>query len=608
MTRLKQIRDLKRPPAKTPPTRSGSTINAITSGTSINVQIPVGAQTGDLGFLAITVAAAATVATPAGLTLLPGFPVTPDASGAKLYVWIGTVQAGSQGNNVVFTQSASGAAVSGCITYGAVGGYSVAPQTWLSTNVEVLNGRPIRFPSAKAGPQDVMLGIASTSSYVSTNLNASQVTTAPTGMTIRQATTAQDSILTLARGLAFMDGPGHALQVETFATTTNSHAAAVMITLSPLNPRWSEIERKPPSLGSLVHIYGSSSSAYVKKPEANSGYNTRMPWGKRLQAAFGSNPSSTNYSLPGARAADICTYMYGTASRATEAVAGDDLAVNRAGTYNPAQALAVGALDCVGNDIIALGGSAQALKGAENATDAMVRLLRAASAYAHNDAAVTKVGTWTTQTSNGLMFGVTAQTTVPGSTWTLQVTDKPAIDLILIGGDNASVGNAGASFRVLLDGVQIATGTTHNQMKATAPGTAYTDYKFCQMAVPVTGIPAGTHTITVEHTGTSGAILQVNGALVPKATPPWVSLNCLHRNTTAETTYGYTWTTQQAYHQVLRDVAARFTDGRVVVYDPNASGRWDQTTMVASDYVHQDEKGHALYAWELMRLYSERIP
>lgn len=605
MTRLKQIRDVKRPPAKVTPTRTGSTINGQASGTSLAVTVPVTAGTGDIAYFALVVTDTTTVTTPGGVVLLASYSF--DGNGNKLVLYIATLAAGSGGVVINFPLSTNNAAVGGCITFAGAGGYSVVPQVYYSTSTEAANNRPPRFPSAVAGPKDLMFGIAATGAYASLAANAPLMTAAPAGMTIRQAQAVQNNTLTLGRGLAFVDGPGHALQSETYTTTQAVHSVAVMMVLSPVAPRWSEIERKPPSLGNIVHVYGSSSSAFVKRPEVNWGYCTRTPWGKRVQSLFGGGGASVNYSMPGARSADVCTFIYGTASRSTEAVAGDPLAVARTGTWNPASTASAVLIDGWGNDILALGGSAQALTGAENSADAIARLIRCGTAISHGDAAVVKTGTWTAPASNGLMFGACAQTTVPGSRWTLTVTDKPTVDLVLVGGDNTALGNTGSTFRVLLDGVQIATGTTHNQMKETNYG-AGTNYRFAQMCVPVTGIPAGTHTIAVEHTGSSGHILQVNGALIPKATPPVVVLVCLHRNTTAESTYGYSWTDQQAYHARLHTVASRFPDGRVIVYDPNASGRWDQSTMVVSDFVHQNELGHALYAYEITRALNERIP
>lgn len=598
-------RKRRKAPAKTAPTVTGSTLAGQASGTTLTVTIPGTSTAGQLGFVVIGCIDTATVTPPAGHTSH----ILTSMAGIKVHVFLFTVA--TPGATVNYTLSNNNAVLGIVFTLSTNGGYSVRPTIYQSTSTETLNDRIRRLPSCWGGPDDLLIGISGTYAYVSTGSTAALVTAAPTGWTLVQAGARQNSALTLTRGIAVMTkagntGPPPALD---YTTTTLVWNIGIVLAIAPANPRWADIERLPTTIPttSLVHVYGTSSSAYVDIPETAMGYNTRTPWGKHIQDQFSS--SGINYSQPGAKVPDINTFIFGTASRPTEAVSGNALSVSRAGTWNPASTAKLVLTDLIGNNIISGDGSTQDKKGVEWGIDAIFRLIRSGTAIAHNNASVTKTGTWSSVSSTGVMFGQCAQTTTPNDLWSLSVTDKDVVEVVLTGGDNTALGNTGATFSILVDGVVAYTGTTHNQMKATGYAT-YGNYGFQSMVIPIT-VGSGTHTVAVKHTGSSAHILQVQGALIPKAesSRPWIVSNGLHRSPAAETALGYTWTKQQEYHQILTDVAARFTDGRVIPYFPSASetALWDASTMTCSDNVHQNERGHAYYAHEIMRLINERV-
>lgn len=602
---LLQAPALRKLPTKVAPTISGVTENAQASGTTHNAIVPATALLGDTGFVVLVVTDSTVITPPAGMG---GVTYTPNGSGVKIGLYAGIVSGGGPGGTLAFGLSTNNASASITFTVTGTSGYSVRPHVYLSTTTEVANDRPPRFPSMKAGPQDLVVYISGAQSSLSTNLNGPLVSTPPSGMTVLESASAQNNALIVARGITLMTALGRSIQSETYDTNQASHNVGIAFALAPMSPRWADMEKVPSALGTQINFYGTSSGAHVERPEVNWGYNSRSPWPKRMTDAFGNNVQSTNYSTPGAKAADICAFIYGTATRSTEAVTGNALAVVRAGTHNPASPCKIFCADMGGNNVIGNETSAKALLGIAHAVRSFCYLVRAGTAILHNNVNVTKGGTWTTPVSNGVMGGQAAQTTVPGSTWALAVTGQAELGLVLTGGDNDATGTTGSTYRVLVDGVQVATGTTHNQMQQTNWG-AGDNYRFVQMLIRVPLPNNGAHTVTVEHTGSNGHILQVQGALYPKADAnlPWVVQYLLHRNTSAEAAYGYTWAGQQAIHQVIRDVAAEFTDGRVIVWDPNASGRWNPATMVASDFVHQNEEGHVVYAWEPMRMLLERV-
>lgn len=586
---------------------------ASNNGVSVTVVMPGSAVVGDVAIASIAVVPTSVVTPPVFGSWVPLLNVLSDGGAVRLYVYYQPVLTGMPGANQVFASSVTGMIAAAISVYANVGGLSVAPLAWVSTTTEVLNSRVPRFPSVVAGPDDRILAI--TGAYGSTNLsaNGSTVTSAPTGFTIRQ-NVSNNPVLQLSRGSAIMDAPSHALAAETLAFQHANHSICAIMVLAPQDPRWADSEHVPSTLaGKPGYVYGSSSSAFVQHPSVNFGYNTRTPWGNRAIAALGSNADSNNMSTPGARAADVCCFMYGTRSWPTRAVSGDALAVAQVGTWSGiSNKDALILTDAIGNDIInhnatliAAGKATQANRGAAVAADAIFRLLRSSAVYHWNLGNITATGTWSTVSSDGLIGGSARLTTVPGAKYDIAVSGITALDIVLIGGDNTAGGNTGSTYAIKVDGVTVATGTTHNQMLSTGFGQ---NYGFCQMVVPVTGMTTGAHTITIEHTGSSGHLLMFNGALLPNPTPPWVVTNCLAEMPAATyTALSFTKVTQDAYREILRTVTQQFADGRVVLYDPSVSGLWNYSAYFSPDGVHQNELGHAHYTHEILRMLSERV-
>lgn len=601
---FKQTRPHRQLPGKPAVSFVASTSVKPASGASITLTVPAGASVGHFAVVGINTIASSTVTAPAGWYLVAN--VTAD-SGSRLRVYVKYLEAGEPGAARTWTQSATGECALGAMAiYSGVGAWSVFPQGYVSTSTEVLNSRPTRLPSLWTGTADRMVGIVGTYSGGTLGTGGGKPTAAPSGWTLRVGDSQANNALVLGRGIGLMDAAGGGLPTALSYTLSNaSHNAGVAMALAPANPRWTAVDRIPSTIaGALVSVYSTSSSAYVPHPSTNWGYCSRTPWGVRIQKAIG-NPASINYAMPGSRAADICAFAFGTQARGTEAVNLDPLEVTRAGTWNPANGGLV-LTDLIGNDIISSGTSAQALRGAEWACDSLFHLLRCETAYpADHAGTVTLAGSWSTTSSAGLMYGFGKVTSTPGATWKATVpAGATEIGVVLIGGDNAAAGNTGAPFTIQLNGTVVHTGTTHNQMKATGWGA---NWGYVQMVVPVTGLnPATSNEIVVTHTGSSGALLMVNGWLKPKATPPWVVASCLAEMAPATyATYGFTKVGQDQYRELLRAVAARHPN--VILYDPSESGKWNYSTYLVSDGVHQNEAGHAHYAREIMQLLPQRM-
>lgn len=602
MTTLLRTGDAyRKAPAKVAPTRRAVATNGGTSSNgSLSCPIPGTAVAGDLAVIAFVHINSATCTPPAGFTEI--ITATPDPQ-VRLRVYTYTVQSGDPGTSKTFTLSNNNAWGVVCAVYADVGGFSVAPNAYISTGTEASNSRPPRCPSIWAGPDDMIVAISAGYTTLSTNGNHAAATGAPTGLSIAGSESRANNILTKPRGVTVADGPGHGPQAEEFTYPTAVHNTGVTLALSPVAPRWSEIEKVPSTLaGKPTYIYGTSSSAYVPRPEINWGYNTRSPWGERIANALGGG--GNNLSMPGARAADICTFAYGTRSMGTQSVAGNPLVVNQSGTWkNVADKDALVLTDLIGNDVIAMGTTQQAKDGAMNAARATLALLSSAAVYHWSSAANVAAGSWSTVSSDGLEGGSAILTTTPGDTCTITVSGVTGIDVVLVTGDNTAAGNTGASYSITVDGSPVASGNTHNGMKATGWGA---NYGFCQMVVPVTLPDTGSHQIVLTHTGSAGHRLLYNGFLVHNPTPPPI-VACVLAEMAAGTytTYGFTKMHQDAMRELLRAVADEFPN--VTFYDPSEAGEWDYDAYLASDGVHQNELGHAHYSHEIMRRLSERV-
>jgi hypothetical protein len=230
------------------------------------------------------------------------------------------------------------------------------------------------------------------------------------------------------------------------------------------------------------------------------------------------------------------------------------------------------------------------------------------------DASIAYSAGWAANASTGYIGGTAQLTTTPGATTTITAA-LDAIDVVLIGQDDSRFAT-GSTFSITVDGVPYATGTVSNQAASTGWGN---NYGYCQLVVPITGMGAGSHTIVVTHTGASGNRLIVNGWMTPASSPPWIVTNFIEHITDATlATLGVTRAQLDNFNALLAPIAATFSDRRVVVYDSNASGLFDNANtaptpptlnpgMISTDGVHPNEIGHAFMAHEIMRLISERV-
>lgn len=277
-----------------------------------------------------------------------------------------------------------------------------------------------------------------------------------------------------------------------------------------------------------------------------------------------------------------------------------------------------------------------------NGTDALVRLLRCSAI--HPSSSGTQAGSWSSASSTSYNSGTAFYSTTPTSSITITTTSQN-IDLILLGLDftqnigNGNPGQQGANYTWTASngGVQFASGsgTTNNQMAwainngigAGAGGGNYSQNYFAQMCVPIYGMPAGTNTIVLTHAGPSGAYLYYNGWLDQSQTiTPWVIM-C---KTPDQLNYALiqaghgtppfnlppspyiNQSIVDLYNAQYDTVAARFSDGRVLVYDPCASYNdilWDYNVHLnLDDLLHMVEPGSAYRSHNMMRFIQARIP
>lgn len=591
----------------------GSAEVELASGASITLVVPAATQGQDVMYVGITANSSATVTPPAGFSLVRRLENGTGWLHVFAAIAAGSVGVSSSdaGANKTFTQAPTGQSACGVIgVYRNVGGYSSVPRYYQSTSAELGGGSPPRFTSAWTGPNDYVVCIGSSFAQ-NTNALGATMDVVPSGFTLRQATSKAVNALIFPKGVGLCDAPATGLPALWDWDTTNPCVYnAVSLVLSPASPRLADIEKMPSTLaGKPVIHYGTSSGCYQRKPAGEFGYNTDHPWSHRIFEVHNGahDTDSRNFAMPGARAIDICVYLHGTKTQSTKAPNLDALAVTQAGTYNTVpdrDALIL--LDLIGNDFITTTQSAQQRLSVQNALYAILRRIRYGTLKFASDVGITYGGgTWNTATTTAYTNGAGRQTTVPGAYLEFSVTDVPELDIVLIGGDNTALGNTGSTFDIKVDGVTVKSGTTHNQAKATG---YRDDWKLCQNAHTI--YPgAGTHTIRLQHTGSSGHALVFDSWQAPSATPPWVVLNALGTMSAAtQSTWGFTQTTQDEYRQYLYDVAALFPDGRVMVYDPAASGRWSHTTHLCADGVHQNEIGHTHYAHEIVRMLNERVP
>lgn len=597
---------------KVAPSYVSSAENSITTGTSLAVTLPGSLTAGWKAIVATVTHSGAGVATPAG-TWVQTVNAESSNTNATLRVWEYEIQGGDSGATKTFTLSGT-TNQSACIVaaiYQDVGGFSVKPMIYTPLDVETQNSRSPRFPTVLCGPDDVVVAICGNYSYLSTAAAGAEVGTPPDNFTIRQTISRANNGLTLPRGCTIMDADGATVsgQYNDYEHTQDGYNVGVIFALSPVKPRWTHSMYVPTSLqGKPVVVYSTSSNAYVRAPEANSGYNTRTTWGDQIDLACGSSVNSRNFAMPGSYAEDICTGAYGSKSNYnTRATALDPMAISRAITFGGLPSTDIVALlDQIGNNIIGATDSAQVQTSMMNAVRSLIRRVRTGNGGAFitsQNGAITYTGSWSNGTSDGNTGGIYKQTTTPGdkAEYTINnVTGAPhEWEFVVVGFDSTVA--TGSTYDVHLDGVLYTSGTTHNQCKATGWGGG-ANYGFVQKTIPIL-IPTGSHTIRITHTGSSGHVLRNDSIQVGSLTPPVIVCNTLGiMPAAAYTTYPQlSLVKQNAYSDLLEAECASYADGRVLFYDPSASGVVNgQDAYFASDDVHQGETLMTNYAWEIV--------
>jgi hypothetical protein len=636
---------LKKDTAKTTPTLRASASAKVDNGIAdLTLTVPSTAQPGDFVVFAIS-SSSNTCSTPTGLTKELVTQIPDSSNQPYLHIYSRRLVAGDvssdYGVSFTFTAGASDGLCGGLQVFADTYGFGTRPSSTFMSTTDTTNGHDPVVSSLHMGPNDLYAGCAGAIPQTGIGHANALLDSAPDGCTINENVYAlrAGGELASVRGFAMWTGPTHAPAVDELVYPTETiYCTSVVYSLAPLPPHMVDTNRGPVSLdGVPVYNYSNSSGSVVPylPSDVSRGANTYRPWPERIQGAFGQPVNSRNMAMGGARAADICTAAYGTATIiSTRAGANNGSAytnqrVSQAVTQTALanRLTALYTTDLVGNDFFMLDASDLTLRGAYNAVQALLRLIRAGTVYGRGAGGQTADGTWSDVSSTGYLGGVASKTTTPGGKITIPLTDVDAIDVVLIGYDDTALSVTGAPFTIKVDGVThtpaasfaltnpartISLGaTTSNQMQNTG---VYDDYKFCQMVIPITGIGAGSHTVTIEHAGGSGQLIY-NGYMIPSTTPPWIVTNCIWifpdvAYTSAPMGYASAALGKQAadwFNQVVRLIAAQFTD-RVILYDPSESGRWNPAVHVsAGDLIHHSELGVSLYAREIIRKLNERI-
>lgn len=601
---------------------SASGATASGGAASVGVAIPAGAWPGDFAIFVATIGAPTTgFTTPAGLTKFEGGwsdadlptapqgwppPATPPAGNVAIHLWTRRIQAGDAGTTITFTP-ATGTQVmtASCAVYRNVAGIGVGPIP--STN----GGTPAQDGGTTPSVAEifqastdlvVVVGAIHASTSTGTNLPLSA---APAGWSIREnvqanPTSGQNS----GTWIADANGATSALQTLTFTNTVADYNVTAALALTPIGKPLTDAV--PSALqGKPLRAYGESLFAWVA-PSTNPPYKWFASAITADRIAHAIQPSDyENYALSGSFAADVCCFAYGSSAFNTRMLTGgpSPLPWSRAGTWMAlSDKTGLVIVDLLGNDAIhdqdaSPSTPTKSRAGATNFLDALVRLLRASSMVGPTDASIAYTGSWSSASVALAGNGAYKYTTTPGDKVTITVT-QDSIDAVLLAVDDALASFPGASFSVKVDGSAFTTGTTSNQLAYKS--SSYANTTAAQQCIPVHGMGAGSHTIEITHTGTSGQVLCFNAYLIPSATPPLIQLNKLeHFDATALAAANTSNAIMDVYSGIVATVASRFTDGLVKVYDPLASGLWDYPTMVnTQDNVHPLNKGTGFLAHE----------
>lgn len=634
----------------TPPAFRATSHATTTGATTLAVTISASAQVGDLALFVVTTGNPGTSVTPpAGVALQAawGESTTQNwAAGANnTFVWLYTkvLVGGEPGASKTFTLGTSDTCAIACTAYSGTSGISVGPARGTNAaNPGQDGGASPRLPEMYPGAHDLLVAFGAMHAYTSI-ANSNPLAAAPTGWTIRENVPVQANVFSFNNGVWIADGPSSKFQTlgfggpggNVFTNGQQDWNAAGIIALAPTGRP--PADRVPVSLqGATIHAYGESLFAWVNPIG-------QPPWtyyavmstpdriAQKLIGAWSQNgvpgvalSKYNNLAMPGSLASDICGFAYGTvASYYTRASSNNTgVAVQQAGTWlSQSDRTGLVICDMVGNDGLHDGDaapstSAKSQLGALNAMDAFVRLIRSSAMTGPTAGSIAHNGTWTPVTQNDVGNGSYIWSSTPGDNITI-TTSQASVDLVLIALDDANYGHTGATFSVTVDGNPWTTGTVSNQMKK-SPGNgggltgAYNQAPYCCMCIPAYNMGGGTHNIVITHTGTSGQYLTFNAWLTPATTPPIVLLNKLAHYNWAPINTALSLSMTDAlfdiYSAMCDSVSQRFTDGRVITYNPLESGEWDYTVFVNNqDYIHPLDKGTAFVAQGMLKALSEKV-
>ena len=605
-------------PVPTVPFHRATNTGSNTSGASatVNVTIPATAQVDDYMYFVVSRwGTAKAVVTPptGGWTMIMDLPYQ---NLIRVTVYEKKVVAGEPGASRSVTLAGNGAIAAAIAVYGGTSGMSVHYHPGRSVYTA-----PKRIPAQYPGPYDLTVCFSAHRPFSSTTTTAALVTAGVSGFTERANFQAQVP-LGVPTGLYVADGTLAQGVNGSLTHTVDNYMTAGFMCLAPIGyPKTHQI---PSQLaGKPVIVYGESYECLVSDG-VGLGHSSEQIHSDRLKWALANPLQSNNMADAGTLSLNICSFAYSTYTATT--YAGDldtEYRVIQAGTWSAvANKNCLIVSDLIGNDALqdhdtGSGGSpAKARAGMQNAVDALIRLWMSSSIVQNTDASITFTGTWgnVNDTAVQKFSGGSAYASVnTGSTFKVTTTATD-IDIIIHAIDNTNYPTYdGATYSVTIDGVPHPThptGTTSDQTKKPShdPGQVTV-----QKAIPCRNMAPGTKEIVVTHTGANGTtVLILDCYLVQaNATPPWILTNkvTLQRADTL-VALGATQAEVDHYNGLLETVCSNPDfKGRVIVYDPTKSGRWNNVTMIQdNDDLHLAELGDAMYYHEIMQELRARIP
>lgn len=626
--------------------------------TGVTVTIPATASVGDFAIFAVSCRSdTRNVTAPGDLTKIydtRDWPKSTNATGNAtrdgLSVYTKRLEAGDPGSTRNFKATGTGSEVLiACVgTYSGVSHIACLPRGTTYYGGSYFGKTPY-LTSMSMGKDNLLVGLFSARAALNLHEDNGKISSLDSNYTIRENESLRLNGLSPAVGLTLADAPTHGWLEETTVghrITGDITWTNVMLELAgPDSKGWFENERWPQSLqGKPVYIYGTSNTCMCTRLTGLGAYpdegkwTTQNSWPDWIRQVGDPDNLGNHMGIGGTHVSDNVTYAFGSNVNMTRAMKQDiggifdgafsDVAsIYQAGTWMAQTNRDMGGivfLDIFGNDILwEETPTSQVRDGVAWGAETMVRLLRSKYVRGCDYTGTSTSGTWNNSTgspANGFHDNKALRTTQPGATVTI-TTNEPHIDLLVIGRDcdNDNDIQDGAPFSISVDGVVVHTDTTHNRLRLGASSTLTPSYNFAQMAIPLEMGP-GSHTVVLTHTGVGTEALYYQGYLVPKtvdAEIPWIVLmgmQWIHTDGIAG---------QAAlphYIPIMESIAAKFPDGKVLVYDPNASGQWG-TGDFSRDYgptgsggaftvdmIHMNNIGHAFFAIDLMRFLNERIP